>query len=613
MALSTLQTVSTISVNTIDEIMEYFKIFGYFGESSVASDMTDESSFVKKMLRQFQYNAGLNQTGVFDNDTHKMMNTPRCGQTDEIGGAKRRRRYVLQGSKWRSTDLTYGFMSYSTKLSDDIVRTIFHTAFSIWANASALTFTLSSGDSYTIGLLFATGYHGDQSPFDGPGGVLAHAFFPDSGGEAHFDDDESWTYQNPKGTDLLQVAIHEIGHTVGLAHTNVKGAIMYPFYTGYTPNPHLTDDDIKAIQILYGAPKQIQNLVPSVQPPVAGNTQTTAFGQPMTTTTSPSKVGSTTKASQVGQTTTSAGKPESSTTSQINAVPVSGGNNTNLCINSTIDAIVVAEGQTYVFKGLMYYILNATGIMPGYPQPIKSLWSQVEGPISTALYYDPTFQFSFQGVTYDPGHLFLFQGSSYWRFENINQLSPGYPRLISTGFKGVPDNPDAAFIWSGNGRIFFIKGNQYYRYTRGVGTDYGYPRPLSVWTSLPSRVDSAFQWTNGRTYFFSGTQYYRFNDRNFKVDTGFPRPTGPYWFGCGSSNLEKEVSYTGDQFNNVAVSTISPGGGNGDFNYNDHNTASSPLLSIQCFLGLLFTVILNLSKFLNVQYDFISSLSTLVK
>ena len=31
-------------------------------------------------------------------------------------------------------------------------------------------------------------------------------------------------------------------------------------------------------------------------------------------------------------------------------------------------------------------------------------------------------------------------------------------RRIRDGFPGAPDDLDAAFVWSGNGRIYFIKG-----------------------------------------------------------------------------------------------------------------------------------------------------------
>lgn len=100
-----------------------------------------------------------------------------------------------------------------------------------------------------IEIRFEKGEHGDGDPFDGPGGTLAHAYFPIYGGDAHFDDSEHWTINSFRGTNLFQVAAHEFGHSLGLSHSDVKSALMAPFYRGYNPSFTLDSDDISGIQV----------------------------------------------------------------------------------------------------------------------------------------------------------------------------------------------------------------------------------------------------------------------------------------------------------------------------------------------------------------------------
>lgn len=54
------------------------------------------------------------------------------------------------------------------------------------------------------------------------------------------------------GTSLFAVAAHEFGHSLGLAHSSVQGALMYPWYQGLSPNYELPEDDRHGIQQMYG-------------------------------------------------------------------------------------------------------------------------------------------------------------------------------------------------------------------------------------------------------------------------------------------------------------------------------------------------------------------------
>ena len=83
-------------------------------------------------------------------------------------------------------------------------------AFSYWSQVSSLTFRPTETSSPNLNILFAPKDHKDNYPFDGPGGVLAHAFYPEDG-RVHFDSDEYYTDSSSEGTNLLMVAVHEIG------------------------------------------------------------------------------------------------------------------------------------------------------------------------------------------------------------------------------------------------------------------------------------------------------------------------------------------------------------------------------------------------------------------
>ncbi len=81
----------------------------------------------------------------------------------------------------------------------------------------------------------------------------SHFFISDLAGDIHFDDDETYTIRSPKGKDLLWVAVHELGHSIGLDHSSAGGAVMNAWYQATDGKDfNLSPDDIKGAQSLYG-------------------------------------------------------------------------------------------------------------------------------------------------------------------------------------------------------------------------------------------------------------------------------------------------------------------------------------------------------------------------
>ena len=120
---------------------------------------------------------------------------------------------MLQGSRWRVNDLTYRVTKYPStdRLSKSEVDQQMKSAFSLWEQATDLKFSKRDSGSVHIEIRFEKYEHGDGDPFDGPGGTLAHAYFPQYGGDVHVDDTEYWTIESFKGTNLLQTISHELG------------------------------------------------------------------------------------------------------------------------------------------------------------------------------------------------------------------------------------------------------------------------------------------------------------------------------------------------------------------------------------------------------------------
>ena len=136
---------STFGGTEATQALLYLSKYGYIQPTNGTQALVTEDrihEYVKSAVKDFQAFAGLNQTGVLDPITVELMETPRCGVRDIIGHgatARRKKRYVLQGSRWQVKELTYRINKYpsSFRLSKRDVDETVKKAFIMWQEATA--------------------------------------------------------------------------------------------------------------------------------------------------------------------------------------------------------------------------------------------------------------------------------------------------------------------------------------------------------------------------------------------------------------------------------------------------------------------------------------------
>ncbi|KAK0416032.1 hypothetical protein QR680_012259 [Steinernema hermaphroditum] len=171
---------------------------------------------------------------------------------------RRDKRFVLAKTKWPNTRLTWQFRDpfgmFHNETQRAAARQVIARALETWEKDSGRTLQFKETfgrDKVDLEVLFAKYHHNDLEDFDGEGGIIAHSAYPTEG-LVHFDASEHWSTDGREGLDLRYVALHEIGHALGLRHSTHPKAIMNPYYREQLSDGfRLSKDDIFGIKELY--------------------------------------------------------------------------------------------------------------------------------------------------------------------------------------------------------------------------------------------------------------------------------------------------------------------------------------------------------------------------
>jgi hypothetical protein len=158
----------------------------------------------------------------------------------------------------------------ASPLPPSLIRASIEEALGLWASVIPVDFVEveDEGGPVVVGN-YPNGQYGDirfhhlyiNGP-DIPGQqpmAKAQAYYPNSGNhsrDVYYDNGDPWQESGTLSIpDVLGATIHELGHTLGLAHSNNPDANMYWIFTRYPGLGHgaLHSEDVARAQVIHGA------------------------------------------------------------------------------------------------------------------------------------------------------------------------------------------------------------------------------------------------------------------------------------------------------------------------------------------------------------------------
>jgi Matrixin/FG-GAP-like repeat/Putative peptidoglycan binding domain len=254
------------------EVQNFLKHHGYLDYEPIAQGETPEAGRLDdvtvRALTEFQRRYNVGTPGTLDGPTREFMAAPWCGVPDLVAGPSP---FFSTRCAWNRRNLTYTFGNLSSDVGNEVARNAVRRAFNTWAAAGVgLSFTeVAANANPDILVEWRQAADPDRSMV---GGTLAHADFPPGctvvvnppngtpPQPVHFDDEEhTWADGAAANSfDIETVALHEIGHCLGVQHTNVSGSVMFPSVSSNFTLRALQPDDNAGIRALYPPSRTIQ-------------------------------------------------------------------------------------------------------------------------------------------------------------------------------------------------------------------------------------------------------------------------------------------------------------------------------------------------------------------